>query len=167
MWEIMTPMAGPNTQRSWDLGLPLREARQARGLTQTSAAERAGISRTVWQQLESGERSDGRPVRPKSSTVINVAAAVGMDPREALKLAGLDPSGNEPVRAGRPVTSVAEVRDLLARLREPQRRAIIDLVRAFVEDLPAEPEPPAEPFRQGTTVSEPERRRPPTRRPRN
>lgn len=143
-------MTGRDAQGSWPLGPYLHEARLARQLTQKAAADRAGLSRTAWQQLESGERADGNPVRPKSSTVIAAAMAVDADPSRALELAGLDPSAFEPSRAGRPAASVAEARDLLTRLTEPQRRAVIDLLRAFVQDTPAEP------FREATTLSDSE-----------
>ncbi|MBC6450211.1 helix-turn-helix domain-containing protein [Actinokineospora xionganensis] len=146
-------MAGGDEYGSWPLGPFLNEARIARKLTQKAAAARASLSRTAWQQLESGQRADGNPVRPKATTVIAAAMAVDADPARALELAGLDPSAFEPSRAGRPATSFAEARALLAQLTEPQRRAVIDLLRTIVHDTPAEP------FREDTTLSGPERTR--------
>ncbi|MGH3860584.1 helix-turn-helix domain-containing protein [Actinokineospora sp.] len=143
-------MAGRDAHSSWPLGPFLNEARLARQLSQKAAAARAGISRTAWQQLESGERADHNQVRPKSSTVIAAAMAVDADPTTALELAGLDPSAFEPARAGRPTATFAEARALLAQLTEPQRRAVIDLLRAFVHETPAEP------FRTTTTLGDPE-----------
>ncbi|SDI50058.1 Transcriptional regulator, contains XRE-family HTH domain [Actinokineospora alba] len=143
-------MAGGDEHSSWPLGPFLNEARIARKLTQKAAAARANLSRTAWQQLESGQRADGNPVRPKATTVIAAAMAVDADPTRALELAGLDPSAFEPSRAGRPATSFAEARALLAQLTEPQRRAVIDLLRTIVHDTPAEP------FREDTTLSGPE-----------
>lgn len=143
-------MAGGDEHSSWPLGPFLNEARIARKLTQKAAAARANLSRTAWQQLESGLRADGNPVRPKATTVIAAAMAVDADPTRALELAGLDPTTFEPARAGRPATSFAEARALLAQLTEPQRRAVIDLLRAIVHETPAEP------FREATTLSGPE-----------
>lgn len=122
----------PTPGSPWALGDRLRAAREEQQLTQTAAAERADISRTVWQQLESGVRADGRPFRPKASTVQSAAVAVGLDPRDALQMAGLDPTLYRPARGG-PVASQREAADLFARLTGAQRRALVEFLHTLVD----------------------------------
>ncbi len=117
----------------WPLGPALRKARSAAGLSQAKAAKRAGVSRALWQQLESGERPDGRPLRPKPVSLTLVARSLDLDPRQVLELAGLDPAGYDPSRAGRPVASTAEARELLDMVTEAQRQAVVELLRAMVD----------------------------------
>ncbi|WP_436493592.1 helix-turn-helix domain-containing protein [Actinokineospora sp. HUAS TT18] len=145
-------MSGQNSTE-WHLGTLLREARLARHLTQTAAAERAGISRTLWQQLETGSRPDGRPVNPKRDTLRAVAAAVDLTERETLEAAGHDPSDHDISRPGRPLASLAEARDLLSRLNDRQRQAVVDMIRAFHDP---DPDLTAEPFRQDATLTPPD-----------
>jgi transcriptional regulator with XRE-family HTH domain len=125
---------------TWLLGERLRAAREALNLSQTAAAQRADFSRTVWQQLESGQRADGKPLQPKAKTVTAAALAVQLDPREALRLAGHDPTRYEPSRAGRPVASQSELSELFTKLNERQRQALIELVASFVDQ---QDEPPS------------------------
>jgi transcriptional regulator with XRE-family HTH domain len=122
----------PIPHNPWPLGDQLRSAREEQQLTQTAAAQRADISRTVWQQLESGVRADGRPFRPKAATVQSAAVAVGLDPRDALQLAGLDPTLFRPARGG-PVASQREAADLISRLTGAQRRALVELLHTLVD----------------------------------
>lgn len=117
----------------WPLGPALRRARHAAGLSQAKAAKRAGVSRALWQQLESGERPDGRPLRPKPVSLTLVARSLELDPRQVLELAGLDPSAYDPSRAGRPVASTAEAHDLLDMVTETQRQAVVELLRSMVD----------------------------------
>lgn len=116
-----------------ELGRRLREAREARGYNQTQAAERGRISRTIWQQLEKGERFDGKPFEPKVNTVIAAAQAVELDPRELLPLAGHDPSHFEPTGSSRPSVSERELAERISRLTQKQRRAVSDVVDAMLE----------------------------------
>ncbi len=51
----------------------LKAARLAAGLTQTEAAERAGMQQPVWARLELGGRPD-----PSISTIGRLAAALGI-----------------------------------------------------------------------------------------
>lgn len=88
----------------WPLGRLLIDAREGLGESQTGAAERAGISKTLWQQLESGLRRDTntgekRPFKPRVDTVTAAARAVGVNIRLALELAGLNPeAADSPVQ---------------------------------------------------------------------
>jgi transcriptional regulator with XRE-family HTH domain len=134
-----------------ELGDLLREAREAKQLTQTAAAERADISRTMWQQLEAGARNDGKPLRPRPETVVNAAVAVGVDPQRALRLAGLDPNRYEPPTRGAATVSQREVADLFTRLNGRQRQALLELLQALVEpgEHPGWRDQRGEPFGSG------------------
>ncbi|WP_093180273.1 helix-turn-helix domain-containing protein [Sanguibacter gelidistatuariae] len=56
-----------------------RDRRDAVGLTQEKAAERAGLSRNHYQLLESGlsDRAKKTPANPTLSTLIDLAHALG------------------------------------------------------------------------------------------
>ncbi|PPK70444.1 helix-turn-helix transcriptional regulator [Actinokineospora auranticolor] len=138
---------------SWPLGEVLRRARDDKGWSQEDAAQKARFSRTSWQQLESGRRADRKPFRPKADTVINAALAVDVDPREALELAKLDPTRYEPARAGRPTATVTEVRELVMRLTEEQRQAVVNLIRSFTEPAPPSAPATAEAYRHNSVLN--------------
>ena len=53
----------------------LKEIRERLGLTEESAAKKAGISRTMYHYIESGERGAKLPV----TTAKKIAAALGFD----------------------------------------------------------------------------------------
>jgi transcriptional regulator with XRE-family HTH domain len=55
------------------LGRILRNARKQAGLTQAQVAERAGISRPGYREIESGDAA------ARATTLINVARALGME----------------------------------------------------------------------------------------
>lgn len=55
----------------------IRELREARGLTQESFAERAGLTYKHYQQVEAGRKSDVR-----LSTLIKMAEGLGLNLRE-------------------------------------------------------------------------------------
>lgn len=88
----------------WPLGRLLSDAREALGESQTGAAKRAGLSKTIWQQLETGLRRDTntgeqRPFKPRVDTVTSAARTVGVNIRLALELAGLNPdAADSPVQ---------------------------------------------------------------------
>lgn len=81
-----------------ELGVALEAARKririgARTLSVAKAAERAGVSRSTWINYERGWQSLGGqrlPVKAVPATVISMARAVGINPEDALALAGLD-----------------------------------------------------------------------------
>lgn len=53
-------------------GNRLKEARKAKGLTQTEAAEMTGLHQQAWQRLEKGT------LDPKMSTVYNICNSLGI-----------------------------------------------------------------------------------------
>ena len=57
----------------------LRHYREAAGLTQEKAAERARMSRNHYQLFESGlsDRAKGSPANPQLSTLLDLADALG------------------------------------------------------------------------------------------
>lgn len=60
------------------LATRLLQRREAAGLTQEKAAERAGISRNHYQLLESGlsDRAKGTPANPRLTTLVDLAKAL-------------------------------------------------------------------------------------------
>lgn len=82
-----------------ELGAMLEAARKrtrtgARTLSVDKAAARAGVSRSTWVNYERGWTSFAgkrQPVKYVAPTVITLARAVGIDPEEALAVAGLGP----------------------------------------------------------------------------
>lgn len=63
--------SNPETLR--DLGKILYNARKQKGLTQEQVAERAGISRPSYRDIENGGAA------ARATTLINVARALGME----------------------------------------------------------------------------------------
>lgn len=63
------------------LGEFIRQRRESMGLSQRDASERAQISKSTWQQLESGAGANARNL-----TLHAVASALEMDPRPLLDL---------------------------------------------------------------------------------
>lgn len=57
-----------------DLGEALRASRKARKLTQTQAAQLAGVSSRLWSELESGKRS-----QVGLETALRMVQTVGID----------------------------------------------------------------------------------------
>ena len=60
------------------LGLRLRHARIARGLSQEASAHAAGISTDTYQKSEKGESRPGTPMKPRLHTLIALATALDM-----------------------------------------------------------------------------------------
>lgn len=62
-------------------------------MSKRQAARRAGISEGRWRQIVAGYQSAGGghsiPVNPKRETLLKMAAAVGADRAEVLRLAGM------------------------------------------------------------------------------
>lgn len=76
----------------WPLGPVLEAARLDRELATKEAARRAGVSDTLWRNLERGyelRKGVRFDVSPRPETVIKVARVVGVDTTRALELAGL------------------------------------------------------------------------------
>ncbi|MEV7694443.1 helix-turn-helix transcriptional regulator [Microbacterium sp. NPDC089189] len=67
----------------WDafarqLGLNLRSARAARGISQERAAHAAGISAFTYRKLERGESNPGTPANPRLRTLVSLAEVLGV-----------------------------------------------------------------------------------------
>jgi transcriptional regulator with XRE-family HTH domain len=93
--EVVSPM----TPRRPVWRAKLKHAREVRRLTQKEAAEKAGIGRTTWGNVESGyERGAGGariPYTPGAQTLAKMAVVCNLDPFELVKEAGLDPEAIE------------------------------------------------------------------------
>ncbi|MCP3447213.1 helix-turn-helix domain-containing protein [Bradyrhizobium sp. CCGUVB14] len=61
------------SEATFQLGRLLRDARKQAGLTQEQVAERAGISRPRYRDIEQGAAA------ARATTLINVARALGME----------------------------------------------------------------------------------------
>ncbi|QOZ29608.1 helix-turn-helix domain-containing protein [Bradyrhizobium sp. CCBAU 51753] len=62
-----------NSEATQQLGRFLRDARKQAGLTQEQVAERAGLSRPRYRDIEQGNAA------ARATTLINVARALGME----------------------------------------------------------------------------------------
>ncbi|WFU60050.1 helix-turn-helix transcriptional regulator [Bradyrhizobium pachyrhizi] len=62
-----------SSEATQQLGRLLRDARKQAGLTQQQVAERAGISRPRYRDIEQGDAA------ARATTLINVARALGME----------------------------------------------------------------------------------------
>ncbi len=76
--EYVTRESPIETQLALALARRLRDQREAVGLTQEKAAERAGLSRNHYQLLESGlsDRAKKAPANPRLSTLLDLAHAL-------------------------------------------------------------------------------------------
>jgi len=72
----------------------LSAARKEAGITQEALAELSGLDRTAISQLELGYAS------PRLATVIRIAGALDMDPRELVPAIRWAPPANTPLPAG-------------------------------------------------------------------
>ena len=66
-------MSSPHDPLLKDLGLCLRKARLAAGLSQQAIAQRANISRPRYRDIEAGTAA------ARATTLVNVARALGME----------------------------------------------------------------------------------------
>lgn len=73
------------------VGERLRIARERRGLSKPVAAELARVSLSVWRNVEAGHDGTGRPYRSTPKTLARMALAVGEDPVDLVRAAGMDP----------------------------------------------------------------------------
>lgn len=141
----MAPTSGTEKPEPTLLGQRIRAARELAGLSMREAGQAAGISQTTWQQLEHGYYPSGGQWLPKSArsgTIIAVAQAVGLDPAEALRLAGHDPSKvAAPLRGGQPPLSAQQLTERVQALTPRQRAAVLELIDSIVApDVRAEGE---------------------------
>jgi transcriptional regulator with XRE-family HTH domain len=127
------------SKRPWPLGKRLKAAREAAGLSQREASAAAGFSVTTWGQLETGVKKLGggleSPMNPRASIVMSAAQVVGMDPAEALRMAGIAPERHVPSGSQRPTVSQSRLLEYFARLTEGQRAALLNLIESM---LPSE-----------------------------
>jgi len=83
-------------QRQWPLGSKLLKARQRARLSIRDASAAAGFSTATWTALEKGVKRPAPGIvvdyNPAVQNVVAAAQVVGLDPAEALRLAGLDPA---------------------------------------------------------------------------
>ena len=79
--RIATPKVLDDLART-SLGLRLRRARIARGLSQEASAHAAGISTYTYQKFEKGESRPGTPMNPRLRTLIALATALDMQVEE-------------------------------------------------------------------------------------
>lgn len=104
------------------------------------AAKRAGLSKTLYANLEHGYRSVGEGVRlPPTYTAESIAAvaqAVGLDVDEALSLVNLKAKAGGS-RPGGPTVSQRELMDMWALLDAETRDAFLVLLRLATESARA------------------------------
>lgn len=96
--------------------------------SQTEAADRAGVSRTLWRQMEDPER----PYRPRRANVLKVARILRWDLEEALTLAGYDDPPTDGERAEMHHGTRDELDRVLARLPEHQLRVLLVVAKALL-----------------------------------
>ncbi|MGW5267312.1 helix-turn-helix domain-containing protein [Rhodococcus sp. NPDC003994] len=114
------------------LGEEIRLHRERLGLSRRAAAKRAGLSESVFRQIEKGVRVKHgveEPARTTPETLAKIAFAVQMDKEEILKLAGFPPGAADVVDST-PSASVVNIIDLN---EFPEREA--ELIRAFTLGL--------------------------------
>jgi len=70
------------------LGAAIRSARNAKGLTLESLAERSGLHRTTIQKIESGERD------PRAMTLMSLAKGLGVEPGALMNKGAWDHCSN-------------------------------------------------------------------------
>jgi transcriptional regulator with XRE-family HTH domain len=136
------------------LGARVATASKAAGLDQTKLAEVAGVSRAFIQQLMRGGRFDGKAWAPKADNLMAVVAVLNeelrrrgeadasIDPREALRLAGID---NRDVdqwlgKPGRPTVSATRLAELIGGLTVRQREAVEKVVESMIYPTTADEE---------------------------
>ena len=109
----------------------IRSTRQAKGLSRAAAARAAGVSVSLWTQVELGTQYKGEKkvdARTTARTLQAMAEAVGVDPAPLLRKTGLDQTA-----AGAPSTSRPQpLLDLTALSNED-----LGMVAAFVAGLRA------------------------------
>lgn len=113
------------------LGARIQERRTEMGLSVRAAAKQCGISEGTWRHIEKGyPRKDGtiRWISPTSDTLLRIAIALELDPRELRRLAGdhITTATREPIK---PIVSRSiDVEDLSDEEFE-QVRALVELLK--------------------------------------
>lgn len=109
-----------------DMGQPefaaeLALHRQRSGYSQTQAATLAGISASLWRQMERPDRE----YKARRDSVLKAAATVGWNLDEALRLAGWEHPATEQERASLRLGPRDELLRLVSQLTEAQVRALL------------------------------------------
>ncbi|MCL2542284.1 MAG: helix-turn-helix domain-containing protein [Nocardioidaceae bacterium] len=93
----MSRRSSPPTlaQYARELGLNLRRAREARGLSQERVAQIAGVSAFTYFKFEKGESRPGTPLNPQLRTLLALSQALGV------RLVEILPADEPDVTAGR------------------------------------------------------------------
>ncbi|GAA2773962.1 helix-turn-helix transcriptional regulator [Saccharopolyspora taberi] len=117
----------------YPLGDLLIAARKRRHLSIAGSAERAGVSKGQWHNIERGRRSDGRPYHPAPHMVVKAARAVHADPREALEAAGYDPAIDAPDLEPTASITGPEIAAKVARLTPAQQAAVLATIDAMLD----------------------------------
>lgn len=76
---VMAREWGPWDRYVAELGLQLRRARAAKGISQEHAAHAAGISVFTYRKLEKGESNPGTPANPRLRTLVSLAVVLGVN----------------------------------------------------------------------------------------
>lgn len=146
------------------LGMRVASASKIAGLDQTKLADTAGVSRIFVQQLMRGSRYDGKAWAPKADNLMAVVTTLNeelrrhgdgnavIDPREALRLAGVDDRDADRFlpKRGRPTVSAARVAELVAKLTHRQREAVVEVVESMI--YPTTADEHQEPVRDGELI---------------
>lgn len=77
------------------VGERLRRARESAGLSQARTALKAGVSVAVLRNIERGTiytKAGQQPYHSSAATLAKLAVAVGLDPEDLVRAAGLDES---------------------------------------------------------------------------
>lgn len=105
----------------------MADLRSRNGLSQNEAADLAGISRTLWRQMEDPER----PFRPRRSNIVKVARLLAWELDEALPLAGHEEPPTELERAEMRRGPRDELNRILRKLNDEQIRRLTAFIRAM------------------------------------
>jgi transcriptional regulator with XRE-family HTH domain len=101
----------------------IRELRQARGLSQSQLADRAGLTQSYVSMIESRQRG----WRPSRNVVQSFALGLGVKERELLKAADLD--GFEEIE---PALTMKDAIDADPYLAPREKKALYELYRAMI-----------------------------------
>ena len=111
----------------------LRAARERAGLSQRQAAERAGVSVSLWRNVEKGYHHVSglgqQSYRTTPDAVARMAAAVRLDPVELVREAGWD-AEDAPVQVA-PVEAVAVEDEAIVVVRVPSGVSTAEVVETL------------------------------------
>jgi transcriptional regulator with XRE-family HTH domain len=127
---VGSPKPRAQPQVDWrDVGDWIAELRAAAGLSPTEAARHARVAKTTWSALEAGHKR-----HPTDETLIRVAHALSVDPREMMARCGRRHADVPTIRQVAPVgtpLSLLQVLESDDRLDERSRRLLVELYEAL------------------------------------